>query len=286
MVPILVLALSAVRPAIAFTARYYFRDSRHSVAQVYTCDLLGKHRRQITHERKDCDSVRWDGANRLVYAVSGGFVKEIDLRSGKVRVVRHSPGTLDEAYGETLRFARGRNTYPVYRGWNEGSITVHAGRVVAHGHPLGYGRNQLPVRTKLGVVEVDQHSSLVLQDRRRSVKLFDGLDAHMSGVEDIRVARGRLFFTTFSTFSSWHAVHHLRVLRPNGIGWIASGHELEADLSKEWVGWVEHRDLDGFQGKSLWVAGAGLTNLRTGKTVHLVSGLAWAGSIALGPDVP
>jgi len=277
----------AVRaPLVAFAARFYSTDSRPSRFQVYVCDLSGRRLRQITRERTDCGSVRWDGPNRIVYSLRSDM-KEVDLKTGRTKTLLRVPHSSAWLKADPGRFSRGPGEDPIFLAGGGLAYAVHAGRVrklkVLESRSL-----RLPLKTSLGTID-DSSEGLFLERAPGDVtSLAIDTDDLAGGLEEVRVYNKNLFFIQASALSTWGTSHHLVTVRGDRAVELASGVELDADLDRKWIGWVTHRELANAPkiGKHLWVSRVGVTDWRTGKSRVLVKGLVWADSISLSPGVP
>lgn len=286
MLPLAPLAILSVHhQSVAFTARYYFAGSRRSFGQVYVCDLDGRHRRQLTHERSDCDAVRWDGQSRVTYMVGGTILKEVNIRTGRSRTLLHVKPKEWELESATLRLGRGPHSSPTYTTPDERiAYVVHRGKVSRHTAPRW---SRPPLRRKStphGVIEeYEGGARLLARDGKQTVWAGEQDAGYL---ENAQMRGSALYVTTAWTLSTFGEVHELRRADGQGGMSVAGGHEIEADLSKHWIAWVAHRELAGLDEILVWSAGAGVLNLDTGKHATICSGTAWATSIALSPAVP
>jgi len=271
---------------VAFTARFYFRDARKSYTQVYVCDLNGKHRNQISHGPHECDRVRWIGKHSIAYIVDGQQVRVLNLNTGRSRQVLRTETEFDLIESAPVRRNRGTSPLPHYEARGK-SYAVNARRAKEATPPEPYYHRRLPITTELGVVEWAEPDNLVLRIRSSDIPLGNDYGDGTGGFVDAWVSRHKLFFVRYNTLSTWGEYYQLLTLDKAKTTELATGHELDVDTSRRWIGWVDHRNLPHKRGvPNYWIAGAGVKDWQTGKKVVLVDGLAYATSIGISPAAP
>ncbi len=247
-------------------------------------------RRQLTHERQDCDCARWVGAHHVAFLVGDHLLKVFDLRTGTIKTLLREPGRYQTIESEPVRLPpRAEHLYEIWK-WKEKTPTSRTNSL-AHGskkRPImapslvprstpNWGRSSEKTKTPWFCAPWEERNS----------EVGTGFAVPEGFVTAWVYRHEALLCRFYVAFVLRRVVQHRDVAELESEVELAEGHELDADVSHRWIAWVDHRDLPQQENEpNFWVASAGVKDWRTGRKVAVVSGLAWATSIGLSPYAP